>query len=201
MILPTFAYLQQVVQVDTLEKSLSAVVLGGTVIYTTYRFGVRKLWDKSQEVGRTFRSAVKTVNQIKEDVAHIKNRTALGAAYQRCLSNHMSIGIFECDNYGSVTWINETFGELTGLTLDDAQGNGWFSAIADTDRRRVTNEWALATQQAVHAVIYCTMQNRETKREHPVRIDADVVGNGNPVGWVCTIERTDDRVNGDHAIP
>ena len=193
--------LQQVVSVDSVEKLMGMVALGSGMLFSTYRWGVKPTYQRGRSLAKRITEGLTAVEVIKMDVKHIKERTAVGAAYQRCLSNHMSIGIFECDRDGSLSWINETFGELTGLRLEDAKGNGWLSAVVDGDRRRVGNEWSQAAMQAVHAVIYCTVQNRETKREHPVRIDADVIGNGNPVGWVCTVERTDDHVNGDKTLP
>jgi len=49
---------------------------------------------------------------------------------------------FRASAKGEVEWANDRFVELVGMPIDRVSGNGWISAIAETDRQRVSDEWS-----------------------------------------------------------
>ncbi len=51
------------------------------------------------------------------------------------------VGVFETDAGGACLMVNEQWLRITGLTVDQAQGDGWAAALHPGDRERVAAEW------------------------------------------------------------
>jgi PAS domain S-box-containing protein len=51
-------------------------------------------------------------------------------------------GIFKTDPQGSCLYVNEQWRRISGLTTEDALGDGWGKAIHPDDRERIAKEWA-----------------------------------------------------------
>lgn len=83
-------------------------------------------------------------------------RAALAAEQQfRSLVYDAPAGMFVTDAEGACTFVNNRWQGLTGLSMDEAVGDGWLAAIHPDDRARVGQEWALAaTQQRTFALGY-----------------------------------------------
>ena len=64
---------------------------------------------------------------------------ALAASEERfrTLCDHAPVGIFVDDGNGNGVYHNSKCGEITGLLLDEGQGDGWHKAIHPDDRERV----------------------------------------------------------------
>lgn len=65
------------------------------------------------------------------------------------------VGIFQTDAAGNNTYLNNRACEITGLTAEEARGQGWSKTVHPEDRDRVTREW----QQAIR-------ENRMFKSEY-----------------------------------
>ncbi len=64
----------------------------------------------------------------------------------RSLVTHSPVGIFRTAADGSCLFVNEQWCKMTGLTPEEAMGEGWVSAIADEDREDVFKVWSEAAQ-------------------------------------------------------
>ncbi len=65
------------------------------------------------------------------------------------LANASPVGIFQTDALGNCTYINERWSQITGLTLEEAQGDGWLQGIHAQDRERISQEWEHAAQHNI----------------------------------------------------
>ena len=65
----------------------------------------------------------------------------------RLLVTQAPVGIFQTDESGNCLFVNPRWRSLTGLSLAEAEGQGWTSALHPDDRERVFTEWKRATQQ------------------------------------------------------
>lgn len=72
----------------------------------------------------------------------------------RVLSDSSPLGIFATDGEGKCTYTNQRYLEITGLTTEDCQGNGWARAVHEEDRERVCSEWQ---QAALDQSVYNSM--------------------------------------------
>ena len=59
----------------------------------------------------------------------------------RAMSAASPVGIFLADAAGAVRFVNERWCEMTGLSLDEALGNGWKQALHPDDREAVSEKW------------------------------------------------------------
>lgn len=64
----------------------------------------------------------------------------------RLLASHAPVGIFLSDQGGGCVFVNERWCEMAGLSLAQAQGGGWSSALHPDDRERVFTEWHRAVR-------------------------------------------------------
>ena len=65
----------------------------------------------------------------------------------RVLAEVSPVGIFSCDTTGATTFVNRRWCELSGLTPDQALGDGWTAALHPDDRARVAEAWAEAVRR------------------------------------------------------
>lgn len=65
----------------------------------------------------------------------------------RVLVTQAPVGIFQADEVGNYLFVNPRWKSLTGLSLSEAQGQGWTRALHPEDRHRVLREWQRATRE------------------------------------------------------
>ncbi len=77
--------------------------------------------------------------------AQVRDRTAdLTTSEERfrTLSGSAPVGIFKTDAEGSLVYVNARWQELTGLTMEEARGQGWSRMLHPEDRDAVLASWA-----------------------------------------------------------
>lgn len=65
----------------------------------------------------------------------------------RLLASHAPVGIFLSDDRGGCIFVNEEWTRMSGLNLEQAQGDGWIQAIHPDDRPRIVSGWQAAVAQ------------------------------------------------------
>jgi diguanylate cyclase (GGDEF)-like protein/PAS domain S-box-containing protein len=69
------------------------------------------------------------------------------------LAAHTPVGIFISSAEGGCVFVNERWCELTGLTPEQAMGDGWVVALHPDDAPRVNREWAEAAAHGRDSVV------------------------------------------------
>jgi PAS domain S-box-containing protein len=85
----------------------------------------------------------------------------------RLLSQLAPVGIMQTGLNGTVTFVNDRWCELTGLTARDAVGAGWSAGFHPDDIKRIEGEW-----------------RREAPRDGELRTDCRLRPAGEAVVWV-----------------
>jgi PAS domain S-box-containing protein len=80
--------------------------------------------------------AIKTSEEVK--LKEIKYQT---------LANISPVGIFHSRSDGYTTYVNPKWCEISGLTMNEALGNGWLKAVHPDDIKHIKNEWEQAIFQ------------------------------------------------------
>ena len=62
------------------------------------------------------------------------------------LANAAPVGIFRTDLSGNCLYVNPVWCQMTGMTEQEAKGQGWIEAVHPEDRHRVVVEWYRALQ-------------------------------------------------------
>lgn len=96
------------------------------------------------------------------------------------LASLVPVGIFQTDASGECTYVNEAWCEITGLTAEEALGDGWAQALHPDDRERIWKEWRDAARAA-----------------EPFRSEYRFRRPDGGVRWVIGAARLVDAVNGD----
>jgi len=66
----------------------------------------------------------------------------------RTLTSTAPVGIFETDDKGLTTYVNEAWLEYTGLSFEEAMGDAWMALIHPDDRDMEVNTWYSKTEKA-----------------------------------------------------
>jgi diguanylate cyclase (GGDEF)-like protein/PAS domain S-box-containing protein len=69
------------------------------------------------------------------------------------LAAHTPVGIFVSSAEGGCVYVNERWCELTGLSPEQARGDGWADALHPDDAPRVNREWAEAAANGRDSVV------------------------------------------------
>ena len=71
----------------------------------------------------------------------------------RALTSHTPYGIFRSDAEGKCVYVNERWCELSGLSVDQALGEGWMAALHPDDLERVLAEWSAASRAGRDSIV------------------------------------------------
>lgn len=110
------------------------VTASGKVIWIGQN--VRMFFDANAHVYR--------VGSISRDITDLKRTEQMLENSEkrfRLLSENSPVGIFQTDQDGKCTYVNRRWCEMTGLTDDEARGDGWTTAIHDADRKLIISSW------------------------------------------------------------
>jgi PAS domain-containing protein len=74
----------------------------------------------------------------------------------------LKIGVYICNKDGECTWTNEHLNNTFGLDSQEMLGFGWLSAIENSDRKRVNEEWIYAIENKIpYDSEYKVVNNRD----------------------------------------
>lgn len=59
----------------------------------------------------------------------------------RSLTSNAPVAIFNTNEFGACTYVNEEWMKFSGMSFSEAMGVGWQNAIHPDDKERVLNEW------------------------------------------------------------
>ncbi len=81
------------------------------------------------------------VRDLSERKLELQRALTESESRLRALTSSSPVGFFFTDRRGAFRSVNERFSDLSGLTLEAAQNDGWSSAIHPSDRERVRGKW------------------------------------------------------------
>ena len=97
------------------------------------------IYDKNQVPEKSF-------GIIQDVTARIKNEEVLKKSelLYRSLTSNAPIAIFNINHRGECTYVNEHWIKLSGISFEDAMGQGWLEAFHPEDKKKVIAEWEKA---------------------------------------------------------
>ena len=106
-------------------------------------------------------------------------------ARYRALAALAPVGIFHSDAQGLVTYVNEKWCEIGGMTAEASMGDGWLAALHPEDRERITAKWnAFAKDQTAYDTEYCYQRPDGVTAYCFVQALAETDVDGNLTGYV-----------------
>ena len=126
-------------QGEFIRYEVDVVGTGNQVI--TIDFSLRPVMDDAGEViliipeGRDISDRKRIEIELEESQNHYASLAAASP-----------VGIFRTNQKGDCIYVNERWCHIAGMTLEEALGPGWSTAIHPDDRARVSQEWFQAAQ-------------------------------------------------------
>lgn len=104
------------------------------------------------------------------------------------LSEKSPVGIFRTRPDGYTTYVNPRWCQITGLSFNDAVGNGWLKAVHPDDKIKIVDGWNKATNQQTKSIA----EYRYLKADQEVvwvfgEAVAELSETGEVVGYIGTI--------------
>ena len=104
------------------------------------------------------------------------------------LSKFAPVGIFHTDPQGRWEYVNERWCEITGLSVTQAQGDGWIQALYPEDRDKVVVEWHKTVQFQQSFTLQYRFQNPNGNPHWVVgQAEAERDADGTVLGYVGTL--------------
>lgn len=104
------------------------------------------------------------------------------------------VGLFLTDSEGQCVYVNEYWSEITGLSSDEAYGEGWAKALFPADKERVLNEWHQAVQRDLpFESEFCFQQKGSIIKWMMGKAIAERGVNGEKLGYVGTVTDITER--------
>jgi PAS domain S-box-containing protein len=156
-----------------------------------------------KEIDVEFVSNVYMVNRhkvIQCNIRDITTRRLAEAELRRSLKLFHTIarvspvGLFRTDSEGRYIYVNGCWSDITGLSAEEAYGEGWAKALFPEDKERVLNEWHLAAQRDLpFESEFCFQQQNGITKWVIGKAIAERSVHGERLGYVGTITDITER--------
>ena len=125
-------------------------------------------------------------------LSRMQRAARLRDAALQATSNASPMGLFRCDLQGRVTYANETYLRLQGLSHDEAEW-GWLRLIPEADRAYAKEQWLARMSSRSQAHIVRQMRRGDGELRLMSVRTAPLLVNGRVVGQAGTLEDITER--------
>ena len=111
------------------------------------------------------------------------------------------VGVYEADQDGRCTFVNDKWCEMTGLGFDGSLGEGWIEGIYPEDREKVLSKWAAIKEEKRpgHLEFRLFKESGEITwvlgQAHAIHDDS-----GSIAGYTGTVTDITERITAEHAL-
>ncbi|MHC1782151.1 MAG: PAS domain S-box protein [Anaerolineaceae bacterium] len=133
----------------------------------------------------------------------IEAREALRASEERfrTLTELLPVGVYLADTNGKYLYTNQKWLEMTGLTIEEALGDGWSKALHPGDRDAVLQDWSRVVDSGGKT-------GAEFRFCHPQGVITEVIGisnvlndeHGNQIGYIGAAIDITERKKADEEL-
>ncbi len=83
---------------------------------------------------------------LKDQINDLQVSTKTILYRQRWILDNREEPIFETDEHGNFTWVNDAFARLTDRPFRDLQNNNWINCLKEDSREEITQSWNIAME-------------------------------------------------------
>jgi len=153
--------------------------------YTTITDDISQI--RKELTSNSGKSLKDLVKKIEGDVESNTNLTKTILCRQRWILDNRSEPIFEADENGNFTWVNEAFVKLAKRSCSDLTGNKWKNIIAESNRDSVFAHWDAAIKEKRNFEETIVITDKKGKN-HSVMCIASIQEDGKYVGSLTNIK-------------
>ncbi len=168
-----------------------------------WKYVIKVGWDRLVEVHQFLTEAIPALSKIAEEfkpnggstlrdaLDRVEIQLAKNSNMATVLLQEAPDAVFVTDGDGNCTWVNDTYSQWTGLSVDQAFGKGWHQAIAMDSREQVFDEWEQAVKDKVNFVGHYKWTNGIKEFAVRCRTKLTIGPKGNLVGAIGVVKRLD----------
>lgn len=103
------------------------------------------------------------------------------------LAKSAPVGIFRTRADGYTIYVNPRWSDLSGLSFDEALGDGWLNAVHPDDRGKLKNEWSSKVDKNERSSVEYRFQRKDGKLVWVLGNAVPEVAEGKVIGYIGTI--------------
>lgn len=152
-------------------EKIIALIAGSIPIFCALKTITTFVWKKARETNQMISKFLNLIPKLEniannfdvDSILLILNRLENNLYHTnqklQAIISRMGIASFEADKKGLYTFVSKQWFEFTGLTSDEAVGNGWLNSIHEDDRDEVFEEWENCIRQSREFNMKTTLSN------------------------------------------
>jgi PAS domain S-box-containing protein len=113
------------------------------------------------------------------------------------LTNMSPVGIFRTRADGYTTYVNQKWCELSGLTAEEALGDGWLNAVHPDDKNRVLSNWKIHSAKGEHSEAEYRFVKKDGSKIWVLGYAIPEKDGNEIVGYIGTLTDITDRKRGE----
>lgn len=83
---------------------------------------------------------------LRDQINDLQASTKTILYRQRWILDNREEPIFETDEFGNFTWVNDAFARLTDRSFKDLQNNNWINCLKEESREEISESWKIAVE-------------------------------------------------------
>jgi PAS domain S-box-containing protein len=83
---------------------------------------------------------------LRDQINDLQSSTKTILYRQRWILDNREEPIFETDEHGNFTWVNDAFARLTDRPFRDLQNNNWINCLKEESREEISESWKTAVE-------------------------------------------------------
>ena len=83
---------------------------------------------------------------LRDQINDLQASTKTILYRQRWILDNREEPIFETDEHGNFTWVNDAFARLTDRPFRDLQNNNWINCLKEESREEISESWKIAVE-------------------------------------------------------
>lgn len=169
-----FALITETIQnLEGWEKIAALIITSSPIFYALIR-AVKFIWKKAKETNQMISNFLNLIPKLEniannfdvDSILLILNRLENNLYHTnqklQAIISRMGLASFEADKAGLYIFVSKQWFEFTGLTSDEAVGNGWLNSIHEDERNEVFEEWELCIKQSREFNVKTMLKNSKT---------------------------------------
>lgn len=135
-----------------------------------------KIGSVSKQVEYNYDAIVKLDRELKINgrritsyVQELHRQSLMNTGRIRIILNSYPIGLYECNKDGECVWVNSSLCDLFGMESDEMLGHGWLTAVEESQRGLVLDNWMNAVKKDIPYSWGYNITNQKTNEQFRVK--------------------------------
>ncbi|MCF7559920.1 ATP-binding protein [Sabulilitoribacter multivorans] len=186
---------------NSLNTAISFSIIG-FIIAILGGLGVFYLMGQSERVSKLITSKLKEQEaQLKLIHETTSEQIKKSELLYRSLTSNAPVGIFNANEKGECTYVNEQWMAYSGLNFEESMGSGWQNALHPKDKESVIEEWKESLLNNNDFISEFRIQNKAGKITWVAAKAIKLMDiNNNEYGYIGILSDITERINNENEL-